>query len=98
MQLFKKNTVLFIILLSLVSYLGYRGLKIGWPSIHRLSKFLVAAVRDPRKTLIQLKSLKKVETLRKVLLWLPTYIGLWLGNLLFRLVYALPFIGRERKR
>lgn len=98
MQLAKKNTVLFIILLGLVSYLGYKGLKIAWPFVQKFSKFLVAAVRDPRKILIQLKSLKKVETLRKVLLWLPTYIGLWLGNLLFRLVYTLPFIGMKRKR
>lgn len=97
-QLAKKNIVLFISLLGLLGYLIYRGLRIGWPFVQKCSESLIAAFRNPRKILVRLKSLKKIEILRMFLLWVPTYIGLWLWNILFRLFYLLPFVSRERKR
>lgn len=39
-----------------------------------------------------------VGGLKKALLWLPTYLALWFGNIAFRLIYLLPFVKRDRKR
>ena len=39
-----------------------------------------------------------IHFLKKVVTWLPTLAGLIIWNILFRLIYYLPFVKQERKR
>lgn len=67
-----------------------------WPYIKKLYKSLRSGWKN-RHT-IEWSKLLKQFSFKRIILWIPTYLSLLGGNILFRLMYLLPFVNRERKR
>lgn len=65
---------------------------------HRFQEKIHWKVLNYRETLFNEKTISIKDLLKKALLFLPALFVLTIGNALFRAIYAIPLINKQRKR
>ncbi|MGV4331157.1 VirD4-like conjugal transfer protein, CD1115 family [Streptococcus thermophilus] len=122
-QLAKVNRFNALLLVSIVGYLGYQGIKVVREPLRNLFQ-LIRGLIDDRELFrerfmnrsaelalilknrheIDWKSAGKVKSkqfwnlMKRLMTVVPSFLFLLIGNLLFRLIYKLPFVKQDRKR
>lgn len=103
-QLAKVNLFNLIILLSFATYLLYSFIRWGLPFLkkgYRKSRSLIknrATISQQLKTVLRNPQVFSWKSIKRVGVLLPAFLFLVFGNLIFRLIYWLPFVKHDRKR